>query len=225
MNSGICELEPDGTGLRLLPADALIQTSDVDHADWNFRPVVGNVIRLRYQMLQHVLADRPLGRVLEIGYGSGVFLPHLAKQADEVHGIDPHYHTEGVSAVLGRFGVRAELVSGSATDLPYADHFFDCVVAVSALEFIDDLPKACREFRRVLRPGGMLVAVTPGESKVLDMGLKLLTGVSPRDDFGDRRKKIIPTLLEHFQVRRRIDRPRLLHRVVRLYTAFELVPR
>src|SRR5271170_6779827 len=92
--------KPDASGLYLLPADALIATSDVDHADWNFRPIVGNVIRLRYLMLQKILANRHFGRVLEIGYGSGVYLPHLAQQADEVFGIDPHNRAADVLATL-----------------------------------------------------------------------------------------------------------------------------
>jgi len=222
MDGAICELEPDSAGLRLLPVDALVTTSEVDHADWNYRPLVGNVIRLRYLMLQRILVRRRFRRILEIGYGSGVYLPHLAQHADELYGIDPHPCAGQVSAVLNRFGVTAELVSGSTTQLPYADQFFDCVVAVSALEFVNDLPLACREICRVLRPLGTLVVVTPGESKMLDLGLKLLTGASPRDDFGDRRGRIIPTLLAHFDLRQRVDRPRFLHRMVRLYSAMEL---
>jgi SAM-dependent methyltransferase len=216
------ELMADAAGLRLLPRTALVATSAVDHADWNFRPIVGNVIRLRYLMLQKILANRRFGRVLEIGYGSGVYLPHLAQQADAVFGIDPHDRAQDVRATLGRFGVHAELASGSATALPYPDAHFDCVVAVSALEFIDDLPLACLQISRVLTLGGTLAVVTPGESKLLDAGLKLLTGASPHDDFGDRRKNIIPTLRAHFDLRQRIDRPRFLHRVVRLYSALEL---
>ncbi len=211
--------------VQLLPVDALIATSEVDHADWNFRPVVGNVIRLRYAMLQRILAHRHFGKTLEIGYGSGVFMPQLARQTDHLYGIDPHPRCREVTEVLSRFGVSAELVTGSATQMPYPDQFFDCVLAASAMEFIDDLPQACREIRRVLRPQGVLAVVTPGESPLLDLGLKILTGASPKKDFGDRRKSIIPTLLEHFELRQRMDRPRYLHRVVRLYTAFELGPR
>jgi SAM-dependent methyltransferase len=216
------DLRTDGAGLRLLPCNALLATSDVDHAEWNFRPILGSVIRMRYLMLQKILAHQHFSRVLEIGYGSGVYLPHLAQQADEVHGIDPHDHAEEVSSTLNRFGVHAELASASATAIPYPDQHFECVVAVSALEFIEDLAQASREINRVLKPGGTLAVVTPGESKMLDLGLKLFTGASPRDDFGDRRRQIIPTLLAHFDLRRRIDRPRFLHRVARLYSALEL---
>jgi SAM-dependent methyltransferase len=216
------QAKADASGLYLLPADALIATSDVDHADWNFRPVVGNVIRLRYEMLQKILSNRHFPSVLEIGYGSGVFMPHLARQSDRLYGIDPHPRSREVTEVLQRFGVSAELVTGSATRMPYPDQSFDLVLAASAMEFIDDLPQACREIQRVLRPAGVLAVVTPGQSPLLDFGLKILTGASPKKDFGDRRKSIIPTLLDHFELRQRLDRPRFLHRVVRLYTAFEL---
>ena len=221
----IYETKADAWGLHLLPADALIATSDVDHADWNFRPVVGNVIRLRYEMLQKILMNRHFGRVLEIGYGSGVFMPHLARQSNHLYGIDPHPCSGEVTQVLNRFGVSAELVTGSATEMPYPGGFFDLVLAASAMEFIEDLPRACREIQRVLGPQGVFAVVTPGESPLLDLGLKILTGASPQKDFGDRRQRIIPTLLDHFDLRQRLDRPRYLHRVVRLYTAFEFAPK
>jgi hypothetical protein len=59
----------------------------------------------------------------------------------------------------------------------------------------------------------------------LDLGLRLLTGASARKDFGDRRRHVIPTLLEHFNQVQRIDQPPVLHLAVRLYAALELKQR
>jgi ubiquinone/menaquinone biosynthesis C-methylase UbiE len=46
--------------------------------------------------------------------------------------------------------------------MPYESGSFQTAVAVSALEFIDDLTQACREIKRVLAPGGFSTLVTPG---------------------------------------------------------------
>ncbi len=208
--------------LWLLPREALLKTGDVDHADWNYRPLVGLIQRLRFKLIQSLLIGRHYRRLLEVGYGSGVFLPELSRHCDQLFGIDPHPEHEKVETVLRDHSVTARLASGSAEAMPYENGFFDCIVIVSALEFIPDLERAAIEMRRILSPGGVLIFVTPGESPLLDMGLKLLTGASPKNDFGDRRQRILPTLLRHFKLQKRLDRPRLIHRLVRLYTAMRM---
>jgi SAM-dependent methyltransferase len=207
---------------RLLPEQALLTTGAVDHGNWNYRPILGRIIRLRFDLIRSMLRGSHAHRLLEIGYGSGMFLPELARHADQLHGIDPHPFSDDVERVLTQHGVHAKLVRGTAAHMPYENGFFETVVAVSALEFIDDLPQACREVKRVLRPGGIFVVVTPGHSFLLDFGLRLLTRASPRDDFQDRRLRILPCLFREFVVDRRADYPPLLHSIIRLYTALRL---
>ena len=75
--------------LHLLPRDALVKTNELDQADWNFRPLLGWVQRLRMRCVASVLASSPRAeRLLEVGYGSGVFVPELARHADNVFGAD-----------------------------------------------------------------------------------------------------------------------------------------
>lgn len=81
--------------------------------------------------------------ILELGYGSGLFLAALADYGTVV-------------------GVEANLLQGRAEELPLADSSVDVVVAVSMLEFLDDVDAAASEIARVLRPGGRCIAVTPG---------------------------------------------------------------
>jgi SAM-dependent methyltransferase len=208
--------------LRLLPEQALLTTGAVDHGNWNYRPILGRIQRLRFQLIRSMLRGSHAQRLLEVGYGSGIFLPELAHHADQLHGIDPHPFSDDVTQVLARHGVRAKLVRGTATQMPYENGFFQTVVAISALEFIDDLPQACREIKRVLAPGGIFVLVTPGHSPLLDLGLSLLTRAVPADDFKDRRPWILPCLLREFVVDRLAYYPPLLHPMIRLYTALRL---
>lgn len=208
--------------LKLLPPDQLVKTGDVDHADWNYKPVVGAISRSRFSLIKKLLGKRHFGRMLEIGYGSGVFLPELKKYADELCGIDIHNKQAEVAARLAGFDVRAELASGSATEMKWEAESFDAVVAVSALEFIEDLDGACREVRRVLKPDGSFFIVTPGHSPVADFGLKVLTGKSAKTDFDDRREQILPTLKRHFDVQLQVNFPRVTGALLKLYTALEL---
>jgi SAM-dependent methyltransferase len=207
--------------LRLLPKQALLTTSSVDHAGWNYRPFLGRIQRIRFDLVRSMLRGTHAGRLLEIGYGSGVFLPELAKYAAELYGIDPHPFAENVSRVLAQHGVQAKLVGGTATSMPYEDGFFQIVVAVSALEFIDDLWDVCREVKRVLAPSGIFAVVTPAHSAMLDLGVRVMTGSSPRDDFQNRRESILPCLYSHFLVDRRADYPPFAHGM-RIYTALRL---
>ena len=209
--------------LRLLPPEALLKTGAVDHADWNHRPLLGSISRLRYQLALALLPRAPsVPRLLEIGYGSGVFMPELARFADELYGIDVHPMTEQVAASLARLNINARLFSGSAAMMPFDENFFDRVVAVSAIEFVDDLAAACREIRRVLKPDGSFIVITPGHSPLVDFGLRILTGKSAKRDFDDRRERLMPTLLEHFRVERKLVSPPVGNSLIKLYTALEL---
>lgn len=201
--------------LRLLPRHALVKTSSIDHADWNFRPLLGAIQRLRFRFACELLGRERVGRLLEIGYGSGIFLPELDRRCGELHGVDIHGRRVEVAERLIDVGVAPRLRCASATDLPYPDHHFDRIVAVSSLEFFVDLRRACREIRRVLAPGGRLVVVTPSRSAVADLGLRLLTGESAKKDFGDRRTGLIDLLLEEFDVEEKRVAPWL-------YTALRL---
>ena len=121
-------------------------------------------------------------------------LPELARQCDTLLGIDVHPHAAAVAAALRRVGVDADLRQGSVESLPLPDASVDVAVVVSALEFVDDIHAAARELARVLRPGGALVVVTPGQGRLLDLGLTVLTGENPEDTFQGRRGTILPAL-------------------------------
>ena len=184
--------------LRLLPESALVKTNPLDQAAWNYRPVLGGLQRRRFDLVTELLPDR-IGRLLELGYGSGVFMPELARRCDDLHGADVHPESAAVTEALRAEGVVAHLVEAPAEALPYDDRSFDCIVGVSCLEFVDSIDGACLELRRVLRPGGTVVIVTPGYFPPLDWGLRAMTGEHPEATFQGRRQLVLPALRRHFQ--------------------------
>ena len=186
--------------LKLLPEDLLVRTGPVDHADWNYRGLLGAIQRRRFNLVKQTL-DAPIyDDLLEVGYGSGVFAPELARRCLHYYGIDIHAHSDRVATALHSVGIECILRQGSLTSIPFESASFDCVVGVSVLEFVDDQVAACREIHRVLKTGGVACVVTPGYSKILDLGLKVLTGESAENDYDDRRQRVIPALKGRFEV-------------------------
>src|SRR5690606_32215272 len=100
-------MDTSSRGLRLLPESALLKTGPVDHADWNYSALFGPVQRLRFRLIRKLLQGRRFERLLEIGYGSGIFMPELARYAEHLYGIDPHEMAAEVAAVLAEHGVQA----------------------------------------------------------------------------------------------------------------------
>jgi SAM-dependent methyltransferase len=56
----------------------------------------------------------------------------------------------------GELGLAVETAACEASELPFADHSFDLVFGHAVLHHLPDLGAAFREFRRVLRPGGVV---------------------------------------------------------------------
>lgn len=98
-------------------------------------------------------------RVLEVGGGPGELAARIADEIGcEVIMVD--ISARMVELARGR-GVDARV--GDASDLPFDDASFDCVVAAWMLFHLPDLDRGLEELARVLVPGGRLVAVTNGE--------------------------------------------------------------
>ncbi|MBS2038497.1 class I SAM-dependent methyltransferase [bacterium] len=107
------------------------------------------------------LLDRFLNRVeplelLDIGCGSGYNLQFLARYG-RARGLDM---SEQALELCRRRGVQdVSLHEGEA--IPFADASFDVVTAFDVVEHIEEDVTALIEWRRVLKPGGLLLIYTP----------------------------------------------------------------
>lgn len=97
------------------------------------------------------------GRVVEIGPGLGVNLPHYAAGV-RWSGVEPNpVLREHLARELARLGLAGEVADGVAERLPFADGSVDAVVGTLVLCTVRDPAAALREVRRVLAPGGRFV--------------------------------------------------------------------
>jgi SAM-dependent methyltransferase len=98
------------------------------------------------------------GRVLELGAGSGVNLPHYTAEVSQlvVSEPSPHMLSHLRRALMREAPPVGEwrLVQAGAEELPFADSSFDTVVATYILCTVPEPARALDEIARVLRPGG-----------------------------------------------------------------------
>ncbi|MCH7798897.1 MAG: class I SAM-dependent methyltransferase [Planctomycetes bacterium] len=108
-------------------------------------------------------------RLLDVGTGTGV----IACEAMDLVGPDGHVTAVDPSRrmldVARRRGV-SDVRIGTAEALPCDDSAYDMVTMGYALRHVGDLAVLCREFVRVLRPGGVLLILeqTPPRAWVLN---------------------------------------------------------
>jgi len=107
-------------------------------------------------------------RVIDVGCGGGSITLGLAKVVapGEVVGVDSEAaqvdiarHSAKDAAVLN---IRFEV--GNAYELDHADESFDAVLANTLLTHLSDPLRALREFRRLVKPGGV-VGVRDGDTR------------------------------------------------------------
>ena len=107
------------------------------------------------------VGDRPLGRVLDVGTGTGRMLQLLADRADRAVGLDASHSMLSVArANLDRIGTRNwELRQGDVHSPPLDRESFDLVVIHQVLHYLDDPARALSEAARLVAPGGRLLVV------------------------------------------------------------------
>jgi ubiquinone/menaquinone biosynthesis C-methylase UbiE len=124
-----------------------------------------------------MLDAQPSWQVLEIGFGTGHSLIELARSvgpSGKVFGIDlSEKMVEITQKRVEEEGLneQIELFCGDALHLPYESESFDGIFMSFTLELFDtpEIPLVLAECKRVLKPGGRIVAV--GMSRLLPKGL------------------------------------------------------
>lgn len=94
--------------------------------------------------------------VLDLGCGRGGVAEVIWRDVHLAAGIDPD-----MASLTGHRATGMPVVRGVAGDLPFASDSFDVVVSVWVLEHLVDPLGAFIEVRRVLRPGGHFIFLTP----------------------------------------------------------------
>ena len=116
-------------------------------------------VRLKLLKALGGLDGQSFGDALEIGSGTGYFSLNLLQlgviETLTATDISPGMLAQ-LKATADSLGLDVETVATEAEELPFEDESFDLVFGHAVLHHIPDLEKAFSEFRRVLRPGGVV---------------------------------------------------------------------
>jgi ArsR family transcriptional regulator len=110
--------------------------------------------------IARALADRPLGRLLDVGTGTGRMLELFGAASEQALGVDRSPEMLRLARVkLAEAGLGAELRQGDMYALPLAAGAADTVIIHQVLHYAQQPSAAIAEAARLLAPGGRLLIV------------------------------------------------------------------
>ncbi|MBA4071942.1 MAG: class I SAM-dependent methyltransferase [Gemmatimonas sp.] len=111
--------------------------------------------RMLAGVLQRLVTQRPLRRILDVGCGDGLLFPVLARFG-EPYGVEPS------SEALSPDGPwRSRIVNGHLDESYQPPEPFDLVLALDVIEHLDDPSAFLAQVRRLVAPAGWFVATVP----------------------------------------------------------------
>lgn len=115
--------------------------------NWRFYPIY----LAKMALVRRILGGFPKdARIVDLGCGEGILVEELREKGYEALGVDLNYES-------------AAVVKDDITNTKFDDGQFDVVLCLDVLEHLqfEDQVRALAEIRRLLTPGGRLVATVP----------------------------------------------------------------
>jgi ArsR family transcriptional regulator len=130
-------------------------------AEWDELRRLHSPDRMVEKALVGALAGQPIGRLLDIGTGTGRMAELFAPMADHIVALDKNLEMLRLArAKLQHLPAdRVELVQGDFAALPQEAGSFDTVLLHQVLHFAQEPQRALLEAARVTKPGGRVAVV------------------------------------------------------------------
>ena len=112
--------------------------------------------------LEKLPSSLAVGRVLDVGCATGFFLEVASDAGWEAHGVELSPFAAKVAQ--RKFGSR--IFNGTLEQATFPDGYFDLVTLSDLIEHVPDPDGFLDEVRRILKPGGCVMVVTPNVQSV-----------------------------------------------------------
>lgn len=169
---------------------------------WN--PFVRWLMWRRYECISYLSELAPEMAVLEFGCGTGVFLPELIAQSNEVYAIDlfPQY----AKLLCKSLNLNVHFKDNISE---IQDNSLDIIIAADVLEHMNekDLETYLKAFKVKLKSNGRLIVSGPTESFFYKVG-RVLSGFGGKGDYHKTNiNDLIDQITKHFVLNRVINLP------------------
>jgi ubiquinone/menaquinone biosynthesis C-methylase UbiE len=157
-------------------------------------------------------------RLLDIGYGSGIFFLELAKYAEHLYGVDIHQDGDRVKGAIKKYHIDVELKTGNVLELPYDDEQFDAIVCISVIEHIKNLERAINEIKRICTKEGVMFFGFPVRNRFTS-SFYTSVGFDHKTHHPSDHRTILEKLNKQTKILRQITYPALLPLDFNLYVS------
>lgn len=123
-----------------------------------------------YERISNVA--KPDVQILDAGCGV-TFFPFFLNQRYNVTCVDQDDYVDMFRAINEKQDTKVNFIRSALNSLPFPDDSFDVLYCISVLEHTDNYPKILDEFKRVLKPGGLLIVTFDIALNNNDWGLDL----------------------------------------------------
>ena len=141
-------------------------------------------------LLARELRIGPGSSVVDLAAGTGKLTRGLIRTGARVIAVEP---VQGMRTELIRAVPGAEVLAGTAEAIPLADESVAAVLVAQAFHWFDH-PKAIREFRRILKPGGFVALIwnarNTGQSHLMAAYERIVTTYG--SDFARSGRELVP---------------------------------
>jgi 2-polyprenyl-3-methyl-5-hydroxy-6-metoxy-1,4-benzoquinol methylase len=127
----------------------------------------GNIQLRLGQVLDQIERHEWKGRLLDVGCGMGMFVEVASQSGWDAWGVDLNEH----AVKWAQENVSPNVLHGLVGDLGFEEGSFDCVTMFDVIEHLDDPRRQLPDVWRLLRPGGLLVVITPDAGALVSRAL------------------------------------------------------
>ena len=148
--------------------DSLYSDSDEKHTFTRFE--LRRRKEIVFTFIEKINSEK-INRVLDLGCGAGQYLVQLSSMDFECFGAD--ISEEMLKITREKFIFHqikdVTLINSDCYELPIEDNYFDLIICIGVLEYLDDETQALLEMKRTMKPDGYVAVTFPNLYKLRNL--------------------------------------------------------